>query len=236
MTVWKKAPRLLLLLCLSIPLFLHAQSPSRTSTAYSPRFDDDRFGARPGIFTIVAGLAFPVGRFSASDGASPGFAELGYSIGMEYNHALGEQISWISSISYTRNRTDGRALAASVGLPSDQKVVSRSWNTFWVLSGLQWNSPLTARLSLFISLQGGILIAARPFVTAGENNEVTIQNAESATDFAYRLSVGLLTSTGVCLAVLYESGRLSYDSASPPFQVPSIQTISVIQITAGFSL
>lgn len=114
---------------------------------------------------ILAGGAIPSGIFGQQDGSHPGFAHMGFTVGLDYVIS-GKTFGWISSVLGSRNPSDipstHRAVYISLDLPPTTNVEVGPWYTIWTGSGLQMKLPQffeNEKVSLHVMAQLGILLA-----------------------------------------------------------------------------
>ena len=100
---------------------------------------------------------------------------------------MGESIRWVTSATLTFNGIDESKLL----LPAGASVDAGSWFHVWPMTGIRVDSKGSSSVSVFGSLQLGILFGTSPDLNITINNQVARQSSASATSLALGAGLGL---------------------------------------------
>jgi hypothetical protein len=178
-------------------------------------------------FKLFGGFSFPVGDFGISATPEAGLAETGFTLGTEFCSEVAEHFEIGAGATFNLHGVDitqYRILFPGVGLSAG------SWDLFWFLGAVGFNTPVSSSVNLYGHGNMGLLVANSPDITAfAGNNSIRVASA-TGTSIGYGLSFGALIDHRFDAGFRYVTGE-------PGFTVNGLtgkQSISVINLTFGY--
>ncbi len=190
--------------------------------------------------SVFAGVAVPVGEFHATDSESGGFANTGYTFGVDLAYNLEHEVFWLTTISISYNKLDELSYRKASGLPSSIALDFGSYSTIAPVTGFGVLIPVSQQTSLFFAGQMGVLFGTTPEATASSGSQSINISSGSGSAFAFSISGGLRIGERMTIGMKYLSGQPRYSvsmvgngiSLENEFEQPT----SILQIVGGIGL
>jgi len=178
-----------------------------------------------GTFSLFAGVAVPMGEFGSENIVSGGFAETGYSFGVDYKWPINNSSFCLINGSIAHNGVNEEALSRSSGVPSDVSIDVGSWLSGFALTGIGFKAPVSRDLDLYGAVEIGALGVRSPNIKLSYLGTAYTLPSDDAGGFAYGFSGGVQTKK-FNLRIMLLSGETPYDGIVK-------QETSLIQIMVG---
>ncbi len=203
------------------------------------RFDEAAaMPSRPGVLSVMGGLAFPLGDFGATVGERAGGAKTGFGLAASYEVPMQTSSFWQFSALFNSNAMDGAAVAASLG--GTYSVTAGSFSTTCLLTGPGLLSPLSETMTFFGAVQLGAMFGSTPEITITNGSARAVQTSASGTAVAFGLLGGFRSGGRLSIGVQYVSGQPKYEVTATGTGGTTVGTIeqstALLQVLVGVSL
>ena len=186
---------------------------------------------------IYGGLSQPFGEFGATYGENPGFAQAGFTLGLDVRKCLSPELAWMTSANLSVNACSYPEMH-NIGFSGENGY----WATGWLLTGLKLAGNPSPGVELFCFGQAGAILSESPEVNLYNSYYRVTQKSSSASELGFGFGAGItLDHTVLCLR--YLSGEPEYmvtatitdGTYSDTYSGVMKQPISCLLLTAGYS-
>jgi hypothetical protein len=202
------------------------------------------------VITLYGGVAFPVGAFAASSNEQNCFAMPGPALGIQFNASVAEDWKITGGISCSYHRYDESAEKNVLrdSLPK-YNVHAGGYFLAEVIAGVRYDVLRISKLTLFVSVEPGMLISAFPEIredniTPSGSGRRTISSALAVSP-ALDVGCGIETKNGLWFGISYVIGnsphtRSVYEAhgTTPTayFTKNLSHTIAAVQLHVGYPI
>jgi hypothetical protein len=182
--------------------------------------------SHPGRLAFFTGIALPTGHFAATTSTSPmpGFANTGFTGGIEFSYKLFKmtEIGLIGNIS--RNSIDVIELQNSWktyfsrnrGNQIQVSITTSPWIIFDILGSMGFNTTITDILRMYGKMYTGILVGVYPETSWEITDEyydsyLLKEESKIASSVGYGIGFGLIVENKMDFGLLFLNGEPWYD-------------------------
>jgi len=186
-------------------------------------------------FSFYGGISLPQGDFSGSYSDKAGYANYGYGVMAEVSKKLNGSLHWISSFSFLTNAFDNETLQDQL---SGIIVKADKYLTTWMMSGLGFESSVSANINVYGLGQIGMLFSRYPDITFSTSREALVQTTSLGKAFAIGFGAGLIMDI-MNFGFRYYYGEPEYKHvATYNGQTESVHSnlpVTIVQFYYGFN-
>jgi hypothetical protein len=199
-----------------------------------------------GQLSVFGGASLPAGAFGGTIITDPAnndsFAKLGFNLGLQNEEMINNYLYWTTTAILSVNSVNTSEMESQdykIQPGGQVKFDSRSYFTYWLLSGFGIESSNSNNANMFFSAQVGVLFSKRPDMKITYLSMTTNQSAKLATAFALSFTSGIKLSH-IILTARYCYGNPKYkivsSSAGQSYNSNLSAPVSIIVFDISFVL